>query len=59
MFSFCFVNLGLIEQRCVIRGSVVGMRTRIANEVIIEDSIIVGSNIYEVNMVSWIASYAD
>lgn len=36
-----------------------GMRTRIANEVIIEDSIIVGSNIYEVNMVSWIASYAD
>nr|VDD41628.1 unnamed protein product [Brassica oleracea] len=38
---------GCILDRCVIRGSVVGMRTRIANEVIIEDSIIVGSNIYE------------
>lgn len=30
------------------------MRTRIADEVIVEDSIIVGSDIYEVNQVSWI-----
>lgn len=56
MSSFLYVNLGLIEQRCVIRGSVVGMRTRIADDVIVEDSIIIGSNIYEVNLVSWIAS---
>lgn len=33
-----------------------GMRTRIADDVIVEDSIIIGSNIYEVNLVSWIAS---
>lgn len=45
--------MGLIKQRCVIRGSVIGMRTRIADEVIVEDSIIVGSDIYEVNRVSW------
>ncbi|CAH2038831.1 unnamed protein product, partial [Thlaspi arvense] len=38
---------GCILDRCVIRGSVVGMRTRIADEVIVEDSIIVGSDIYE------------
>ncbi|ESQ36357.1 hypothetical protein EUTSA_v10009542mg [Eutrema salsugineum] len=38
---------GCILDRCVIRGSVVGMRTRISDEVIIEDSIIVGSDIYE------------
>ena len=36
-----------------------GMRTRIADDELIEDSIIVGSNIYEVNMVSWIASYTE
>lgn len=30
------------------------MRTRIADEVIVEDSIIVGSDIYEVNQGSWI-----
>lgn len=30
----------------------VGMRTRIADEVIVEDSIIFGSDIYEVNRVS-------
>ncbi|KFK42895.1 hypothetical protein AALP_AA1G052900 [Arabis alpina] len=38
---------GCILDRCVIRGSVIGMRTRIADEVIVEDSIIVGSDIYE------------
>ncbi|EOA40273.1 hypothetical protein CARUB_v10009001mg [Capsella rubella] len=38
---------GCILDRCVIRGSVVGMRTRIADEVIVEDSVIVGSDIYE------------
>lgn len=38
---------GCILDKCVIRGSVVGMRTRIADEVIVEDSIIVGSDIYE------------
>ncbi|KAJ4914513.1 hypothetical protein Rs2_00071 [Raphanus sativus] len=38
---------GCILDRCVIRGSVVGMRTRIADDVIVEDSIIIGSNIYE------------
>ncbi|KAL1214332.1 Inactive glucose-1-phosphate adenylyltransferase small subunit 2 [Cardamine amara subsp. amara] len=38
---------GCILDRCVVRGSVVGMRTRIADEVIVEDSIIVGSDIYE------------
>lgn len=41
---------GCILNKCVIRGSVVGMRTRIADDVLIEDSIIVGSNIYEMEV---------
>lgn len=34
------------------------MRTRISDEVIVEDSIIVGSDIYEVNRVSWIGNHS-
>ncbi|XP_010522261.1 PREDICTED: inactive glucose-1-phosphate adenylyltransferase small subunit 2, chloroplastic [Tarenaya hassleriana] len=41
------VGDGCILNRCVIRGSVVGMRTRIADEVIVEDSVIMGADIYD------------
>ncbi|CAN8295450.1 unnamed protein product [Cochlearia groenlandica] len=38
---------GCILHRCVIKGSVIGMRTRIGDEVMVEDSIIIGYDIYE------------
>lgn len=35
-------------QRCNIRGTVVGMRTRVGDGAIIEDSVIMGSDTYQV-----------
>ncbi|KAL8487219.1 hypothetical protein ACS0TY_023766 [Phlomoides rotata] len=37
---------GCILSKCRIKGSVIGMRTRIGNDAVVEDSIIMGSDIY-------------
>lgn len=42
---FCF-NFLIQMQKCRIKGSVIGMRTRIGNDAVVEDSIIMGSDIY-------------
>lgn len=42
---FCFKFLFQM-QKCRIKGSVIGMRTRIGNDAVVEDSIIMGSDIY-------------
>ncbi|XP_062090150.1 inactive glucose-1-phosphate adenylyltransferase small subunit 2, chloroplastic [Humulus lupulus] len=41
------VGDGCIMGRCSIRGSVIGMRTRIGDGVVIEDSVIIGSDVYQ------------
>ncbi|KAH6778301.1 ADP-glucose pyrophosphorylase small subunit 2 [Perilla frutescens var. frutescens] len=38
--------------KCRIKGTVVGMRTRIGNNAVVEDSVIMGSDIYDHNCVS-------
>lgn len=41
------------EQRCKIKGTVVGMRTRVGEGAIVEDSIIMGSDTYPVRQTKW------
>ncbi|KAM7489343.1 hypothetical protein LguiB_026827 [Lonicera macranthoides] len=43
----CVIGDGCILNRCNIKGTVVGLRTRIADGAIIEDSVIMGSDIYQ------------
>lgn len=34
-------------QKCRIKGTVVGMRTRIGDNAVVEDSVIMGSDVYD------------
>ncbi|KAJ4723946.1 Glucose-1-phosphate adenylyltransferase [Melia azedarach] len=43
----CVIGDGCIFNRCKIKGTIVGMRTRIGDGAIIEDSVIMGADIYE------------
>ncbi|PON56667.1 Glucose-1-phosphate adenylyltransferase [Parasponia andersonii] len=41
------IGEGCIINRCIIRGTVVGMSTRIGDGAVIEDSVIIGSDVYQ------------
>ncbi|KAK2974335.1 hypothetical protein RJ640_018042, partial [Escallonia rubra] len=43
----CVIGDGCILNRCNIKGTVVGIRTRVGDGAIIEDSVIMGSDIYQ------------
>lgn len=42
----------LNEQRCNIKGTVIGMRTRIGDGAVIEDSVVMGSDVYPVRTIN-------
>ncbi|CAL1386172.1 unnamed protein product [Linum trigynum] len=47
LITDCVIGDGCILNRCRIKGSVVGMRTRIGDGVVVEDSVILGADNYQ------------
>lgn len=47
LISYMFVVILCRTQKCRIKGTVVGMRTRIGDNAVVEDSVIMGSDTYD------------